>query len=149
MTTAMRPSGWRSLPALPDLIARMIPIPWLRARLESDQLPIEEYVEDGQYVVRVELPGVDPTRDTEITVADGALIIKAERPGPANGERRSEFRYGRFERAVPLPRRAKEDAVSATYTNGILSVTLDLAEPDDGHRVPIDVPADAPDDAPE
>lgn len=138
MTTDPRPAVRRPLPTLPDLLTRFVPIPWLRARIEASRpLPIEEYVEDGHYVVRVELPGIDPAKDAELTVADGALVIKAERTEPEHGVRRSEFRYGTFVRAVPLPRHVKENEAHATYADGILSVTVDLAGPEQERRIPV------------
>jgi HSP20 family molecular chaperone IbpA len=34
---------------------------------------------DGTYVLRAELPGVDPAKDVEITVTEGVLVLLAER----------------------------------------------------------------------
>lgn len=49
---------------------------WLEA---GDLIRVEEYREDGTLVVRADLPGIDPDKDVELTVADGMLHIQAER----------------------------------------------------------------------
>ncbi|MDQ2876374.1 MAG: Hsp20/alpha crystallin family protein [Actinomycetota bacterium] len=55
---------------------------------------VEDYAEDGRYVVRAELPGLDPARDIEITADAGILRIRAERREQHQGGHLSEFRYG-------------------------------------------------------
>ncbi|EKT76412.1 putative small heat shock protein, partial [Rhodococcus opacus M213] len=41
---------------------------------------------------------------------------------------RSEFHYGSFYRSMPLPAGAKEDDIAASYTDGILTVTMPVTE---------------------
>ncbi len=89
---------------------------------------VEDFVRDGHYVVRAELPGVDPEREVEVSVADGVLSIKAERHEEEIDKAHSEFRYGAFSRRVVLPPGADEDHVQATYDKGILEVVVDLKE---------------------
>jgi len=83
---------------------------------------------DGSYVVRAELPGIDPDRDLEVTVANGILRIKAERQEERSDKHHSEFHYGTFSRSVTLPAGADENHVEAIYGHGILEVTVKLAE---------------------
>jgi HSP20 family molecular chaperone IbpA len=40
---------------------------------------VEDGVKDGYYVLRAELPGVDPEKDIDVTVSGGVLTIKAEK----------------------------------------------------------------------
>ncbi|MFI0724142.1 Hsp20/alpha crystallin family protein [Streptomyces sp. NPDC021224] len=89
---------------------------------------LEEGTEDGAYVVRAELPGIDPGKDVDITVQDGALTVRAERAERETASHRTEFRYGSFTRTVPLPPGAREDDITASYDKGILTVTVPLAE---------------------
>ena len=89
---------------------------------------VEESFEDGGFVVRAELPGVDPDQDAEISISDGVLHIKAERREETRDAQRSEFRYGRFTRSVSLPAGANEDDVQATYKDGILTVRVGITE---------------------
>ena len=89
---------------------------------------VEDFVDKNRYVIRAELPGVDPGKDVEVSVSDGTLTIRAERSEETKERHRSEFRYGSLERTVRLPRGANEDDVKASYTNGILEVSVGLAE---------------------
>jgi HSP20 family molecular chaperone IbpA len=87
---------------------------------------IEDRLEDDRYVVRAELPGVDPDKDVEITVSDGVLTISAERQEEITDKGRSEFHYGSLMRRVALPAGAVEDKVVARYKDGILDVTVPI-----------------------
>lgn len=120
--------------------------PWM-ARL-FDGVPgtaairVEEYVEDGTLVVRAELPGFDIDKDVEVAVRDGMLHIKAERSESSEKKDktfyRSEFRYGTFERMLPLPARASADDVKATYHDGVLEVRIPQgAHAEEAHTVPV------------
>ncbi|THJ37712.1 Hsp20/alpha crystallin family protein [Candidatus Frankia alpina] len=99
--------------------------------LRDDLIRVEETTEAGTHVVRAEMPGIDPARDVEITVAEGVLSVRAERheekTEKTDGGYRSEFRYGSFSRSLPLPAGTKDDQVVATYKDGILEI-----------RVPVD-----------
>jgi HSP20 family molecular chaperone IbpA len=87
---------------------------------------MEDYVKDGTYVVRAELPGVDPEKDIEVTVSEGVLTISAPRQEETEGKHRSEFRYGAFARSVTLPKGADEDHIQALYDRGVLEITVTL-----------------------
>jgi HSP20 family protein len=89
---------------------------------------LEERREKDRYVLRAELPGVDPDEDVQLTVVDGTLTIKAERRVEKTEGTRSEFRYGAFARRVALPEGTKENTVAATYTDGILEITAEIDE---------------------
>lgn len=121
-------SGWFARP-LPSLVSQPLPDWWA----DRDGMHLEEFRENGTLVVRAELPGIDPDRDVEITVAEGSLCIRAERRErhEASGDGdfyRSEFRYGQFTRTLSLPGGVGPDDVSADYTDGILEVRLPLRE---------------------
>jgi HSP20 family protein len=102
------------------------------------ELRCEQYVEDGRVVVRAELAGFDPDRDVEVTVRDGTLRIAAARRDERREHSYSEFFYGRLVRTMTLPPGADQDAVTASYHDGILEVVVPVqrgrAEP---RRVPI------------
>ncbi len=103
----------------------------------AGDMRIEEFVEKGESVVRVEMPGVDPDRDLDISVIDGVLRIHAERTQETRDEKdgdegegwtRSEFRYGSFTREVELPAGASDDDVKASYRDGIIEVRVPVKE---------------------
>ena len=94
----------------------------------TDSMRLEEFVEDGAYVVRAELPGIDPDKDIEIHVSEGIVHLRANREERSEDKRpgsyRSEFAYGVFERTVRLPEGATEADVKATYKDGLLEVRI-------------------------
>jgi HSP20 family protein len=93
---------------------------------------VEEFADQGSLVVRVEMPGIDPDKDVDLSVSNGVLHIRAQREERAETKEqdvyRSEFRYGSFERRVQLPAGAGDRDVSATYKDGILEVRVPLPE---------------------
>ncbi len=89
---------------------------------------MEDFVRNGHYVVRAELPGVDPEKEIDISVSDGILSIRAERHEEEIDKTHSEFRYGSFSRRIVLPPGADEDHIEASYDKGILEVIVDLKD---------------------
>jgi len=85
---------------------------------------IEDYTEDGHYVVRAEIAGVDPEKGLEVAVGGGYLTIHAVRSSRTETQHRSEFRYGSFSRTVELPAGADAEDVTAEYANGVLTVKV-------------------------
>ncbi len=110
---------------LPDLLD-WLDAPW--ALSAASTFRVEDYVKDDRYIVRAELPGMDPGKDVEITVDDGTLTIHAERREEHKEPHHCEFRYGSFTRSVPLPARADTEHISATYDKGILEVCIPVPE---------------------
>jgi HSP20 family molecular chaperone IbpA len=103
--------------------------PWTMLRPTTGHLMrVEDFVQDGSYVIRAELPGIDPEKDVQVTVAQGVLTIKAERREEETSKHHSEFHYGTFTRSVTLPAGADEEHIDAVYGHGILEVTVRLAE---------------------
>ena len=90
-------------------------------------IPVEQYPDGSGYLVRLEVPGIDPATDLAVCVEAGTLVVQAQRTDSAPRKHQSEFRYGRFERYVRLPGGADVRDVSATYRNGILTVRIGMA----------------------
>jgi HSP20 family molecular chaperone IbpA len=88
---------------------------------------IEDYIENGRYAIRAELPGIDPA-DIDVVIDDGILTVKAERTEREVDKNRSEIRYGSMSRSVALPADANEDDIQADYTNGMLTISVGLRE---------------------
>jgi HSP20 family molecular chaperone IbpA len=89
---------------------------------------IEDYRDNGTYVLRAELPGVDPDRDVRITVDGNQLSITAERKVEQHDKSHSEFFYGSFSRTVQLPSGADTSKIKASYDAGILQVSVPVTE---------------------
>jgi heat shock protein Hsp20 len=81
--------------------------------------------------LRLELPGIDP-KELDIQVTNNSVSITGERRSEStsteNGVTRSEFRYGKFQRVIPLPVRVQNNQTTAEYKDGILHLTLPKAE---------------------
>jgi HSP20 family protein len=114
----------RRLSELFDWLEEGFPTIPLWRPFDTHWMRVEDYQTEGRYVIRVELPGIDPDKDVEITVADGILTIQAERHEEKQEGKRSEFRYGSFSRTCRLPEGADESDVTATYKDGILEVSV-------------------------
>ena len=89
---------------------------------------VEEMARDNRYVIRAELPGLDPERDIEVTVEGRTLTIHAERRQEDNGPYRSEFRYGSLTRLFRLPAKVDASDVTARYEKGVLEVSVPVRE---------------------
>ncbi|BCO34978.1 hypothetical protein BMW24_015770 [Mycobacterium heckeshornense] len=129
MTTLPVQRHPRSLfPEFSELFTAFPSFAGLRPIFDARVMRLEDEMKEGRYEVRAEIPGVDPAKDIDITVRDGQLTIKAERRERKEFDGRSEFSYGSFVRTVSLPAGANEDDVKATYENGILTVSVAVAE---------------------
>lgn len=89
-------------------------------------LRVEDYIEDGTYVLRAEMPGIDPDKDVDITVEGDLLTIRGERREETKDKNHREFHYGAFSRTVTLPRGARAEEIEATYENGVVTVTVPM-----------------------
>jgi HSP20 family protein len=129
---------------LPDIFA-WFDGPFVSPRpVAAQTMRMEEHLADGRYVARAELPGVDPAKDIEVTVAKGILTVRAERHEEMQGQHRSEFRYGTFTRHIALPVTADAHDIKATYHWGILEISIGLHAADEdtaGRRIRVWVAA--------
>lgn len=88
--------------------------------------------ENGDAVyLKLEVPGID-AKNLDVQVTAEAVSISGQRQAETKtdqkGVTRSEFRYGKFQRVIPLPARIQNDKVEADYQDGILMLTLPKAE---------------------
>ncbi|HET9170731.1 MAG TPA: Hsp20/alpha crystallin family protein [Actinospica sp.] len=103
--------------------------PWAQSPASPQAIRIEAHFEPEAFVLRAELPGVDPAHDVEVSVSDDVLTLRAERAETQKEKHHTEFRYGSFSRALRLPADAKPEEITATYAAGILTVTVPLSKP--------------------
>lgn len=109
-----------------DLFELLEPPYALQHPFGGQAMPIEERIQNGRYEVRAEMPGINPQKQAEVTVAKGILTIRAERPEDTDHTGHSEFRYGSFSRQVALPESADEADIQASYDEGILEISVGL-----------------------
>ncbi|MDX2184194.1 MAG: Hsp20/alpha crystallin family protein [Gemmatimonadaceae bacterium] len=85
-----------------------------------------------RYIVELELPGVSPEQ-VQVTAEPGALTVKGNRPAPGQVEGESvhiaERAYGDFRRQFRLPDAVDTSKIDATFSHGVLTITLPKREP--------------------
>jgi HSP20 family protein len=93
-------------------------------------MPMDLYRSGDHYVLHADLPGIDPG-SVDVHVDNGTLTIQAERSGRTEQDVQwltNERFVGTFQRQLSLGEGIDTDAISATYDNGVLSVTIPVAE---------------------
>lgn len=107
--------------------------------------PINVYGANDELKVEALLPGVSQ-EDLQVDIDRGVLTIAAKRHGwePTEGQSwyLREIRAGHFSRALSLPFPVEADRAKASFTNGVLTLTLPKAEAAKPKRIQID--ADQP-----
>jgi len=87
--------------------------------------------ESDRYVIRADVPGVDPEK-IEVTMENGILTIKGERQTEKKEEgkdyKRVERSYGSFYRRFSLPDNADADNIGAGSRNGVLELSIPKRE---------------------
>lgn len=108
------------------------PVATTASRLFTNWAPAVDLHEDEQnLVVHVEVPGLKK-QDFSISLHDGVLSVSGERKFDERREKshgyRAERFEGRFSRSISLPKAVDADKVTATYEDGVLTITLPVAE---------------------
>ena len=88
-------------------------------------------MEERKLIVRAELPGIDP-KDITVNVVGNMLTIRASRQEEHETKKRDflhrEFRYGAIERSMSILLGVKAEDVKATFSNGLLQLTIPIAD---------------------
>ena len=96
----------------------------------ATSMPIDAYRHEDHWVVKVDLPGVDP-ESVDLTVDRNVLRIEAKRDWrPEEGDLvlAAERPRGAFSRQLVLSEDIDTGAIKADYTDGVLTVVLPVAE---------------------
>ncbi|KEI45785.1 Hsp20/alpha crystallin family protein [Saccharopolyspora rectivirgula] len=104
---------------------------------EHQPMRTETYVDQGDFVVRCELPGVDPEKDIHIRVEGNQLEITAERKSEERSSQHSEFHYGTYSRTMLLPDNCNLDEIKAEYEAGILTIRVPQQEGGSSREIPV------------
>lgn len=103
----------------------------------TDRMSIDLADREDAFVVTADTPGFEKD-EINVRVSDDTLSIEADREQETEEEEenylRSERRSESMRRSVRLPEPVEEDAVSATYKNGVLTITLPKRDPETGGR---------------
>ncbi len=116
------------------------------------KIPAAELTEtDDALHLKLEVPGME-AKDLDIQVMADRVAIAGERKSETKSEEngktrlcgavsfRTEFRYGKFSRVIPLPTRIQNTNVTAEYKDGILNLTLPKAEEEKNKVVKVSLP---------
>jgi HSP20 family protein len=92
---------------------------------------------DKEVRIKAELPGVTDN-DVQVSLDENVLTIRAEKRQERRDEREgvhfSERTFGTFQRSLRLPFQVNPDHVQARFENGVLTVTLPKAQPQERSR---------------
>lgn len=113
-------------------------VPSGRRELGTTFVPAAELKEtDTALHLKLEIPGLE-AKDLNVEVMADSVSISGERQSETRTEEkgifRSEFRYGKFQRVIPLHTQIDNQNVQAEYKDGILSLTLPKKE-DESRKV--------------
>ena len=103
---------------------------YLDSRQGPRLMPMDLSRTGDSYVLNADLPGIDPA-SVDVNVDGQLLSIRAERPAPSGEDVTwiaRERRTGTFLRRFTLGQNVDTSGITAGYDNGVLSVTIPVAE---------------------
>lgn len=116
----------------------------LRSGFEGPSLEVSDWQpkadiieEEKQFVVKIDIPGVDP-KNIEVSLNKNILTIKGERESEHKEKKENFVRYerskGSFYRRIVLPDMIDSDKINAKSKNGVLLLTIPKVEKNGGSR---------------
>ncbi len=126
--TVVRYEPWSLVNRFQRDIDRLFAAPQTTAADSGAWLPpVDIHEENEQFLLHVDLPGVDP-KAVEITCDAGVLTIRGHRAESRrearDGYRRVERITGEFQRRFSLPESADVQNIKAKAVNGVLEVAI-------------------------
>jgi HSP20 family protein len=117
-----------------------------QAGRSATTMPIDLYRDGDHYVLHVDLPGADPGT-IDVNVEDRTLTIRAERTARTQSDVQwvaKERPAGTYARQLMVGQGLALDAISATYNDGVLTLTIPVAEEAKPRRIEVQHGAAAP-----
>ncbi|GAB20167.1 heat shock protein Hsp18 [Gordonia effusa NBRC 100432] len=102
-------------------------------------MPLDLYKVEDHYMLIADLPGADPGT-IDVSVDNGVLTLSAQRTAPSDSGVEwlaSERFSGAYRRQITLGDGVDSAAITADYDNGVLTVTIPLAERAKPRRIEI------------
>lgn len=100
--------------------------------------------DEGNLMIKAELPGVDPATGLTVEVHDGVLRISGEIESDTKTEDEGVFvherRSGKFRRDIMLPEGVDLDSIAATFDNGLLTLTVPVPAEEPAAAEPFEIP---------
>jgi len=104
--------------------------------------PAEAFLDGGEYVIRLDLLGIDP-KEIEVTVSGDIATVRGSRQHHDKQESwdvfHCEVTHGDFERKVRLPQGIRTEDIKAAYSHGVLELRMPAPKEVPGRKVPIQV----------
>jgi len=110
------------------------------------RMPMDLYRDGDHYVLSADLPGIDPG-SVDIDVDGQLLTIRAERTLAAGDGVKwitREREAASFLRQLNLGQGIDNDGIAATYSNGVLTVTIPVSEKAKPRKIEVVADASAP-----
>jgi HSP20 family protein len=137
--------GWDPFRELQREVGRLIVSldPFQSARRLKGYPPLNVHDAGDRYLMSVQLPGMTPA-DIELTITGETITIRGERKRQEgvkdDSYRRQERPMGRWMRSVTLPDRVESGQVAASFSDGILTVSIPKAEEARPRRITVAAP---------
>lgn len=127
----IRYSPWSEMNSLQRQLNQMLDEVLTPASLTEygnySRFPAAELTEtEDALVLKLEVPGME-ANELNIEAKAKSISVSGDRQSEVSENTRSEFRYGSFQRVIPLPVKIQNSEVKAEYKNGILYLTLPKA----------------------
>ena len=138
----MRYNPWEELSSwhrdIDDLFGRFFGHSEASSSLGNWVPRMETYRKDNEFVLRFDLPGVNPN-DVQVQAEGNVLSISGERKSEEKREGYQETSYGKFERTVTLPQGIEADKIAARYEHGVLEIHVPLTAQLAGRKIPVQI----------
>ncbi|MGH7780938.1 MAG: Hsp20/alpha crystallin family protein [Candidatus Binataceae bacterium] len=137
---------FRSLEAfrreIDDIFSRSLGANVRSSTLDRVFPPIEAFLDGNEYVLRLDLPGIDP-QEIEVTVREEVATIRGSRKPHARHAQwdliNCEIIHGDFERSIAIPRGVRVEDIKAAYNHGVLELRMPAPKETLRRKVPIQV----------
>jgi HSP20 family protein len=138
---ALTPWTWMTTPRrdVDRWFERFFETPWAELPAMGEWAPPMDVAEGKEAItVTAELPGVDPN-EIAVTLEGDLLTLRGEKEAEKTDERRhhAERTWGMFMRTVRLPAAVDASKVTATFKNGVMTVTLPKTAGPKGALIPV------------
>ncbi|MGD6978477.1 MULTISPECIES: Hsp20/alpha crystallin family protein [Citricoccus] len=111
----------------------------MASSVRTQAMPMDLYRSEDHFVLKVDLPGVDP-RSIDVDLEGRTLTIRADRQDEETGQIQwlaRERTTGTFARQLTLGEGLATDRIDASYTDGVLTLQIPVAEEAKPRRIEV------------
>jgi len=100
---------------------------WSRELFNLGVPPVDINDRGNAYEISAELPGMDE-KDIEVKLSGGSLTLRGEKKEAHEARKKDNYvaerYYGTFQRSFALPKEVDAERIEATFSKGVLTLTL-------------------------